>query len=76
VQRLAAIQPRLDILLRDAREIRAALTRLSDRAPFAVLRPRGLARQAHVVFEAFAEGRLARQLRDPLHLDPPRIVVK
>jgi hypothetical protein len=36
--RLAAIQQRLDALLRDAREIRAASTRLSERDPFALLR--------------------------------------
>lgn len=36
-ERLAAIQRRLEILLRDAREIRAALTRLSDRDPFGVM---------------------------------------
>lgn len=37
-ERLAAIQHRLEILMRDAREIRAALTKLSDRDPFVVLR--------------------------------------
>jgi hypothetical protein len=37
-ERLAAIQHRLEILMRDAREIRAASTKLSDRDPFAILR--------------------------------------
>jgi len=36
--RLAAIQQRLETLLRDAREIRAASTKLSERDPFAALR--------------------------------------
>jgi hypothetical protein len=36
--RLAAIQRRLEILMRDAREIRGALAKLADRDPFAVLR--------------------------------------
>jgi hypothetical protein len=38
VERLAAIQHRLEILMRDAREIRAASTKLSDSDPFAILR--------------------------------------
>jgi uncharacterized membrane protein YccC len=37
-ERLAAIQRRLEMLMRDAREIRGALTKLSDRDPFAILR--------------------------------------
>ena len=37
-ERLAAIQRRLEVLMRDAREIRGALTELSDRDPFAILR--------------------------------------
>jgi hypothetical protein len=37
-ERLAAIQHRLEILMRDAREIRAAVTKLSARDPFALLR--------------------------------------
>jgi hypothetical protein len=37
-ERLAAIQRRLEILMRDAREIRGALAKLSDRDPFDVLR--------------------------------------
>jgi hypothetical protein len=42
VERPAAIQHRLETPLRDAREIRAALTRLSVLDPFAVLHQRGL----------------------------------
>ena len=37
-ERLAAIQRRLEMLMRDAREIRGAVTKLSDRDPFAILR--------------------------------------
>jgi hypothetical protein len=37
-ERLAAIQQRLEILLRDAREIRLAVTELAERDPFSVLR--------------------------------------
>ncbi len=37
-ERLAAIQRRLEVLMRDAREIRSALTELSDRDPFAILK--------------------------------------
>ena len=37
-ERLAAIQRRLEVLMRDAREIRSALTKLSDRDPFEILR--------------------------------------
>jgi len=36
-ERLAAIQRRLEMLMRDAREIRGAVTKLSDRDPFAIL---------------------------------------
>jgi hypothetical protein len=42
VERLAAIQHRLETRRRDAHEIRAAQTGFSDRDPFAVLRQRGL----------------------------------
>jgi hypothetical protein len=37
-ERLAAIQRRLEVLMRDAREIRGALAKLSDRDPFEILR--------------------------------------
>jgi hypothetical protein len=44
--RMAAIQHRLDIIMRDAREIRAELTKLSERDPFSVVRQRVEARAA------------------------------
>jgi hypothetical protein len=37
-ERLSAIQHRLEMLMRDAREIRAESEKLSNRDPFAVLR--------------------------------------